>query len=134
MVLDSSAVMAILLLEAEAEEFIQAITEAPSRMMSAPTLVELAIVAEARRGKAGAQDVDRFVAEAHIEIVPFDAEQAVAARGAWRRYGRGRHRASLNFGDCFSYALARITNDVLLFKGNDFAHTDIMAWRSSGRL
>jgi ribonuclease VapC len=134
MVLDSSAVMAILLLEAEAEEFIQAITEAPSRMMSAPTLVELAIVAETRRGKAGAQDVDRFVAEANIEIVPFDAEQAVAAREAWRRYGRGRHRASLNFGDCFSYALARITNDVLLFKGNDFARTDIMAWRSSGRL
>lgn len=131
MVLDSSAIMAILLLEPEAAEFIQAIAQASRRLISAATLVELAIVAETRRGKAGAQDVDHFIAAANIEIMPFDNAQAIVARDAWRRFGRGKHRAGLNFGDCFAYALAQAHNDILLFKGDDFAHTDVKALRGS---
>jgi ribonuclease VapC len=127
MVIDTSAIMAILLFEAEARSFADAIMTAAARRVSTGTLLELEIVANVRRGRIGLPDVDDFLEKAQIEIVPFDREQARFARGAYRRYGRGNHRAGLNFGDCFAYALAKATGEPLLFKGADFAHTDVVS-------
>jgi ribonuclease VapC len=96
------------------------------------TFVEISIVLEARHGAEGVRDLDRFTNRAGIEFVPVDAEQAHIARGAFSRYGKGRHRAGLNYGDCFSYALAMMVGEPLLFKGDDFVHTDvtIVDWSS----
>jgi ribonuclease VapC len=124
-VLDSSAVAAILFQEADAKRFSTAIEGAPVRLMSAGTYLELCIVAERRSRAAGMRDLDRFFEMTRTEIVPFDAEQARIARAAYRRYGRGNHRAGLNFGDCFAYALAKATGEPLLYKGVDFARTDV---------
>jgi len=126
MVIDTSAIMAIMLVEAEALSFAEAIENAPTRRMSAGTLLELGIVANSRRGRSGRPDIDAFIHNAQIEIVPFDLEQARIAGEAYRRYGRGNHRAGLNFGDCFAYALAQATGEPLLFKGADFARTDVV--------
>ena len=125
MVLDSSAVLAILQLESEAEQFAQAIAAAPTRLLSAGTYLELGILVEARRGAAGVAALQELMLRARVEIVAFDAEQAEIACDAFRRYGRGRHAAGLNFGDCFAYALAKFSGENLLFKGNDFALTDV---------
>ena len=95
------------------------------RLISAATLVETAIVIEARKGEFGRLELDLFVYEAGLDIVAFDAIQADLARLAWRTYGKGKHPASLNLGDCFSYALSKATGEPLLFKGNDFSQTDI---------
>ena len=111
--------------EPEAEHFVSTISLAPSRLMSVASYLETAIVLESRRGDEGAARLDRILAEARIELVPVSVEQAHAARETWRRYGKGNHPAALNFGDCFSYALAETTGEPLLYKGNDFAQTDI---------
>lgn len=125
MVIDTSAVLAILLDEPERRSFNRHIEDADTRLMSAPALVEASIVMEARNGAAGLRDLDEFVERAGIVLWPFDAVQARSARGAWSRFGKGRHPAGLNLGACYSYALARTMSLPLLFKGADFSATDI---------
>jgi ribonuclease VapC len=116
MILDSSALAAILFKEADSQRFADAIGEADEVAIAAPTLVEITMVAE---------KLDALIAAAGAEVVPFTAQHAAIARDAWRRYGKGRHKAALNLGDCFSYALAKERGQALLFKGEDFAATDI---------
>lgn len=125
MVVDSSAIIAILKGEPERRMFIEAIERASECLISAAIFVEASVVIENSRGYDGLRDFDLFLATAGIEIAPVDAEQAHIAREAYRRYGRRRHPAGLNFGDCFSYALAKVTDSPLLFKGRDFSSTDI---------
>ncbi len=125
MVVDSSALLAILLGEPEQRALLEAIEAADVRLMSVASFVESSIVIEARHGAEGTRDLDHFVSRAGIELVSVDASQGHLARDAWRRFGRGRHRAGLNYGDCFSYAPANATGEPLLFKGNDFGHTDV---------
>ncbi|MFM7452770.1 MAG: type II toxin-antitoxin system VapC family toxin [Cyanobium sp.] len=125
MVIDSSAVLAILQDEPERSAFNALIAAADTRLLSAASLVELSIVLEARFGADGQGDLDLFLSTAEIEIVAVDRDQAELARGAFSRYGKGRHRAGLNFGDCFAYALAKRAGAPLLFKGNNFTHTDL---------
>jgi ribonuclease VapC len=127
MVIDTSAIVAIAFNEPEAETYEQKVVDAPRRFISAATLLELAIVIEARLGEAGGAELDLWLHKAGVEIVAVDAEQGVVARRAWRSYGKGRHPAGLNYGDCFSYALAKTRNEPLLFKGDDFSRTDIKA-------
>ena len=127
MVIDTSALVAILSLEPEAARLAQAIEADPTRLISAATLLEAGIVMEARLGAAGGKELDLLVAKAGVVVEPLTADQASIAREAWRRFGKGRHAAALNFGDCCSYALARATGEPLLFKGTDFANTDIAA-------
>ena len=122
-VLDTSAILAILLEEEEAVSFRDRIGEAGGAMVSAATAVELAAVASGDDDLFSAARA--FLDERFISVEPLDAEQAVAAGDAYRRYGKGRHPAGLNLGDVFAYALARRRNLPLLFKGGDFAHTDI---------
>jgi ribonuclease VapC len=125
MVLDTSAVVAILLNEPERHRFIRLIATAPVRQLSAASRVETTLVIEGRKRDAGRADLDLFLSEAEVEIVPVTLEQVELASEAFRRYGRGRHPAGLNFGDVFAYALAKVTGEPLLFKGEDFAKTDI---------
>ncbi len=125
MVIDTSSLVAILDGEPDRRAFIEAIEAADSRHMSVATFVESSIVIEARHGAEGLRDLDRFAALASIELVPVDVEQAQIARGAFTRFGKGRHRAALNYGDCFSYALAIFLGEPLLCKGDDFKHTDL---------
>jgi ribonuclease VapC len=127
MVIDTSAIVAIALDEPEAPAFEQCIADDPVRMISAATLLETAIVIETRLGARGGGELDLWLYKAQVEIVAVDSELADVARRAWRRFGKGRHPAGLNFGDCFSYALAALTQEPLLFKGSDFAETDIQA-------
>jgi ribonuclease VapC len=126
MVVDTSAIVAILQMEPEAEAFARRIEAAPVRLVSAVSVVEAGILIEARKGEEGALALDAFLREADLQIVPFDAEQAALARLAWRRFGRGRHPAELNFGDCATYALAQSAAEPLLFKGTDFTLTDVI--------
>ena len=126
MVVDTSALLAILLNEPDAAVFRSAIDKDPIRLVSAASVVETGIVIEARFGEAGGREMDLLLHKAECEIVPVDAEQAEVARGAFRRFGKGRHSAGLNFGDCFAYALAVATGEPLLFKGDDFGKTDVM--------
>ena len=125
MVLDTSALIALLLDEPEAEDFRVALEDDETRLVSAGTLLEAALVIEARKGEAGGRELDLLVQKAAITIVPVDEEQVAEARRAWRRYGRGRHDAGLNFGDLFAYALTRTSGEALLFTGNDFIRTDV---------
>lgn len=125
MVIDTSAILAILQDEPERRSFNEVIEAAESRLMSVASFVESSIVLETRFGADGVRDLDLFLSKAGIELVSVDAEQADLARLAHRQYGKGRHPAGLNFGDCFSYALAKLTNEALLFKGEDFSLTDI---------
>ena len=125
MVIDTSALLAILLDEPERRAFNEAIDAAESRVMSAATFVEVSIVIESRYGAEGLRDLDLFIERAGIELAAVDAEQAHAARRAFSRFGKGRHRAGLNYGDCFPYALATVLGEPLLYKGDDFPHTDI---------
>ena len=127
MVIDTSALVAILLDEPERRAFNEKIEADPRRLLSAVTFVETALVIEARVGEAGGRELDLFLHRANVETVPVDADQAEIARRAFRRYGRGRHPAGLNFGDCFAYALVKTTGEPLLFKGDDFGRTDIVA-------
>ena len=130
MVLDTSALLTILMNEPEANACAVAIEADPVRLLSAANLVETSIVIEARVGDAGGRELDLLVHKAAIEIVPVDAEQAEIARHAYRQFGKGRHPAGLNYGDCFAYALARSTGEPLLCKGEDFTKTDLTIARS----
>jgi len=125
MVIDTSALVAILRDEPERRSFNETIEAAESRLVSAATFLETSIVIETRYGSEGLRDLDLYLIKAEIEIFPVDVNQANAARRAYHLYGRGRHAAGLNFGDCFSYALARTMDQSLLFKGDDFPRTDI---------
>lgn len=125
MVIDASALVAILRGEPEVHTFIHLIQSADSRRLSVASLVETSIVIESKLGPAGLLDLDRFISSAGIELISVDLEQAHAVRVAFSRFGKGRHRAGLNFGDCFAYALAKIVGEPLLCKGADFAQTDI---------
>ena len=125
MVIDSSALIAILLREQEADDLIASLTQDPKRLISSFTYLECAVVIEARKGPAGVREFDLLVHEANIEQVALDAEQVAVAVKAYRRYGKGRHPAGLNIGDCCSYALASISEEPLLFKGDDFSKTDL---------
>ena len=127
MVIDTSAIVAIAMNEPEAEAFERRIAEAPVRLISAATVLEAAMVLETRLGESGGVELDLWLLKASVEIVAVDAFHADQARRVWRRYGKGRHPAGLNFGDCFSYALAALTREPLLFKGDDFSRTDIAA-------
>ena len=125
MVLDTSALLVLLLDEPEAEDFRTAVEEDTTRLVSAATLLETALVIEARKGERGGHELDRLIQKAEVLVVPVDAEHVSEARRAYRRFGKGRHAAGLNFGDVFAYALARTAGEPLLFKGDDFARTDI---------
>lgn len=127
MVTDTSALLAIFLAEPERKRFLDLITLADPRLISAANVLETGIVLEARRGEAAGREFDLFLQQAAFEIVPADSEQMEIARVAWRKYGKGHHRASLNFGDCFAYALAKVSAEPLLFKGDDFSHTDLVS-------
>jgi ribonuclease VapC len=125
MVLDTSALLVLLLDEPEAEAFRAAVEEDGTRLISAATLLETGIVIEARKGEAGGRELDLLIHKAEIAVVAVDAEQVAEARRAYRRFGCGRHAAGLNLGDVFAYALARTAGEPLLFKGEDFAKTDV---------
>ncbi|SHL74510.1 ribonuclease VapC [Bradyrhizobium lablabi] len=131
MVIDTSAIVAIALNEPDAADFEERIADDPVRLISAATVLEATIVIETRLGDAGGREFDFWLLKVGAEVVPVDVEQADAARRVWRRYGKGRHAAALNYGDCFSYALARTRGEPLLFKGEDFARTDINAARQA---
>jgi ribonuclease VapC len=127
MVIDTSALLAILHLEPEAESFAKLIDAAEVRRISSVSVLEAGIVAEARKGTPGAEELDALLRQGGFVIEAFDAEQAEVAREAYRRFGKGRHEAALNLGDCASYALAKVTGEPLLFKGTDFSRTDVVA-------
>jgi ribonuclease VapC len=118
--------VAILRQESGAEGLLRRLTGAGSRRISAASLLETAIVLEGKSGERGGEQLDLFLARAQIEVAPVTVEQVRIARAAWRRYGKGSgHSARLNYGDCFSYALARSLGEELLYTGADFAHTDV---------
>lgn len=125
MILDTSALTAIFFGEPEAARYTQIIHDADRCLISAGTFLELSIVLEAQIGMEAVRQCDMFFRRARISIEPFTIEQAHLARHAFHDFGKGRHAAGLNFGDCFAYALAKATGEPLLFKGNDFRKTDI---------
>ena len=125
MVIDTSALAAIFFGEPERDAFRAAILAADARLISAATVLEAGIVIEGRRGEGAGRELDLFTLRANFQIIAVDTEQAELARSAWRRYGKGRHPASLNFGDCFVYALALATGEPILAKGTDFGRTDV---------
>jgi ribonuclease VapC len=125
MVIDTSVLVAILLGDPDAERFARAVGDAPVRLLSAVNRVELSCLIEGRKGETGRADVEVLLRDGGFDIVSVTLQQAEIAVDALRRVGRGRHRARLNIGDCFAYALATATGHTLLFKGDDFIHTDI---------
>jgi ribonuclease VapC len=125
MVIDTSAILAILQREPERRNYVEAIESADSTRMSVASFVESSIVIESRYGPEGLRDLDRFISRASIELIPADQEQGQLARSAFSRFGKRRHRAGLNYGDCFSYAAAMSFGEPLLCKGDDFIHTDV---------
>ncbi len=125
MIVDTSALLAILFGEPDAKRYETAIAQAITCRMSVANLVEAAVLVESRTGASGGDQLDSLVERSPIELVPITLEQAQAARRAWRIFGKGNHPAALNFGDCFAYALAETTREPLLFKGSDFALTGI---------
>jgi len=125
MVIDTSALIAVLLNEPDAPRIAEAIELASVRLLSVANFLEAAMVIESRKGEAAGRELDLALYRATIEVVPVDQDQAEIARLAWRRYGKSRHAAGLNYGDCFAYALARQRRLPLLFRGDDFVRTDI---------
>ena len=125
MIVDTSALIAILLGEAEAEAFKRLLMTTRHCRLSVVSLVEATIVIERRRGTDGRRALDELLVEAEIELMPVTAEQAESARRAWRRFGKGNRPAGLNFGDCFAYEVAQTRGCPLLYVGTDFARTDI---------
>ena len=125
MVVDSSAMIAILLGESDAEHLARTLLKDSRRLISAFTALETAIVIEARKGPAGGREWELLLFNTELEIMPFTSAQHVLALEAWRRFGKGRHQASLNIGDCCSYSLAKFMGESLLYKGEDFSFTDI---------
>jgi ribonuclease VapC len=132
MVTDTSALVAILQNEPERRKFNEAIEAAETRSMSTASFLETSMILESRFGADGVRDLDLFIAKAKISLIPVDEEQAHLARDGFRKYGKGRHPAGLNYGDCFSYALARSRDEPLLFKGEDFSKTDVECHPASG--
>jgi ribonuclease VapC len=128
MVIDSSALIAVLVGEEGAEAFLDALAAPEGKYMSALNHLESAIVMASRKGEAGSKALAALVAHAQIEILPFDAGQSEIALDAWRRYGKGRHPAALNLGDCAAYALALTLGQKLLFKGGDLVKTDVACY------
>jgi ribonuclease VapC len=125
LIVDTSALLSILLREHDANAFAEALSSASRLHMAAPVWLETAMVATVRNGEVGGQEAVRLIEDIGIEVAPVDRALAEAALDGWRRYGKGRHPAALNFGDCFSYALAKVRNEPLLFKGGDFSLTDV---------
>ena len=125
MIVDTSALVAVLFDEPDSERYATAMAQAARCRMSAANFLEAALVVEGRAGISGAQELDIFIETAEIEIVPVSVEQARVARRAWREFGKGNHPAGLNFGDCFAYALAKIAGEPILYKGDDFTLTDV---------
>lgn len=132
MVLDTSALLAILFDEPERHAFNEAIEAAEIRRMSTATFVEISMVIESRFGTRGLRELDRFLEKAGIELSPLDVEQAHVALRAFSQFGKGRHRAGLNYGDCFSYALSTVLGEPLLYKGEDFGQTDVISLMPGG--
>ncbi|HEX3838795.1 MAG TPA: type II toxin-antitoxin system VapC family toxin [Steroidobacteraceae bacterium] len=126
MVFDTSALLAILFDEPERRAFTEAIEATEVRLLSAASFVEASMILESRHGAEGVRALDRLLAAANVEIIAVDLPQAHAAREAFRQFGKGRHPAGLNFGDCFSYALAKGRSEPLIFKGGEFSQTDIL--------
>ena len=124
-IVDSSALIAILLSEPESENFFNIISSSDEVLISSATLVEASVVMESRNGIGGTQNLDALITQLKLEIVSFTPEQAEIARKAFRTYGKGRHPAGLNICDCYAYALAKYYDSPLLFKGSDFSQTDI---------
>lgn len=127
MVIDTSAIVAIFFNEPDAQYYRERIADDALRLISAATLLEASMVIEGRFGEAGGAELDLWLHKAKVDVVVVTAEHADQARRAWRRFGKGRHPAGLNYGDCVSYALAALTGEPLLFKGNDFSQTDVQA-------
>lgn len=125
MILDTSALVAVLYMEPEAAAFAQLIHTAEFSRISVANFVELSMVIENQLGPEGMRQADAFVQRAGIIVEPVTVEQGHLARQAFLDFGKGRHQAGLNFGDCFSYALAKATGEPLLFKGSDFSRTDV---------
>jgi ribonuclease VapC len=125
MVVDTSALIAILTDETERAAFNRLIEAATVRLISTATVLEAAMVIESRKGESGGRELDLLLHRARFEMVPVDEDQLDIARAAFRAYGKGRHPAGLNFGDCFAYALAKQRGEPLLYKGDDFARTDV---------
>jgi ribonuclease VapC len=125
MVIDTSAIIAVLLNEANAVAVARAIESGSPRLLSAANFLEASMVIESRKGEAGGRELDLLLYRAAIEVVAVDQDQAESARLAWRQFGKGRHPAGLNYGDCFAYALAKTRRLPLLFQGEDFSQTDI---------
>jgi ribonuclease VapC len=126
-IVDSSAVLAILLGTPEAPALLDALVAAEHPRMSVANWLEVAMLIEARGGRLASLRFDEFFRTAGIELAPVDAAQAEAARTAWRHFGRHKHSARLNFGDCFAYALAKVNSEDLLYQGEDFSRTDIVS-------
>ena len=124
-VIDTSALMGLLLQESDAEALLDTAARAAVVRLSAASRLELALVAESERHGIEATEVEQLLLALRVEVMPFDQHQLHWALEGWRRYGKGRHPAGLNLGDCFSYGLARALNAPLLFKGDDFAATDV---------
>jgi ribonuclease VapC len=124
-IVDTSAILAILLSEKEADDFTERLLQAGASRISAVSFVEASIIAESRGGDGSVRQLDALMRKVGIAIEPVSEEQALAARQAFSDFGKGRHPAGLNLGDCFSYALAKAAGEPLLFKGNDFRKTDI---------
>ena len=125
MIIDTSAILAILFGEVDAARYEHAIAAASPRRMSAVAVLEAAMVIEGRGGAQAGLELDALLERAGIELVPVTSEQVAVARQAWRQFGKGRHPAGLNFGACLAYALAKVTGEPLLYKGADFMRTDI---------
>jgi ribonuclease VapC len=131
-VIDASAILAILLGEPGAQALAVAMVNDPKRLLSAFSMLEASIVIEAKKGEAGGRELDLLVHRAQIQVVGLNTDQMELARQAWRDYGKSRHPAGLNIGDCCAYALAKYAGEPLLFKGDDFRKTDIpiVPWRA----
>jgi ribonuclease VapC len=125
MVIDSSAIIAILLEEPEAEAFATALEATANLRMSAASYLETAVVVDSRNNPRVGRELDTFLRRSDVEILPVTHEQAQIARQAYRDFGKGQHPAGLNFGDCFAYAAAKALDEPLLFKGDDFSRTDV---------
>jgi ribonuclease VapC len=130
MMIDSSAILAIVFQEPEAHRMAVAIAGSPDRFMSTVNWLETLIVAEGRQGEASADEALLILEQLKVVLVPFDERQMYEARDAWRRYGKGRHPAALNMGDCCAYASAVVKGEPLLYKGEDFPRTNVerAAW------
>jgi ribonuclease VapC len=126
MVIDTSAVVAILLNEPGCERFTRALNEAPYLAISAASVLEISLVIDSRFGARAAGMLDRWLESAPVEIVAVTPKQVTIAREGFRQFGKGKHPAALNFGDCFSYSLAKASGDRLLYQGSDFSQTDIL--------